>query len=509
MADDDAGPTSGPPKLPDGWLAQWDGRSRRYYYVQRSTGHSTWDVPTEAVRSPSGATPIATPQPDFRSTPKSPLSVESWIENTLRAQNDRDDEGTSTRLNTNLQHTSSSSGSIPGLSHHYDWNQLSGYKGNQLPIPLNQQTDYGNSHMDTSPIYVSHGLKHRKDDGDSAVSLSPHAGFSDLNPPFQSYTQPPQQTYPTYPAPGQYGSGQYQGITMSGIDQSMYGQPALGLPTAVAGGHDYGGPSLPGPFQTQNQTQVRQTLFHGHPVNQPSRPDGYSAGRSQDRGFDHEPEPNLQMSQVIRNNHEDTSMYWQLGTPQRGHHDTPIPQMSGMDPSIRPRGELNNIPAARLDQQGYVRQITPNRSFQASADLPPNQEHHGQHGHHRHHGHEAPSAQHLPQSGALQDYLQCMHHRRERSREDVSSLPDSQLPQTPTSLASQQMYSQPNNSSWRLSLLQPDDATVKWDNSEYPVQDPLFMSGLEDCSNTAPSMRPRASGALDYQNSMRRNTNWY
>ena len=45
------GPTFGPPQLPAGWIAQWDGASKKYYYVQLSTGASQWDQPTEAVQS--------------------------------------------------------------------------------------------------------------------------------------------------------------------------------------------------------------------------------------------------------------------------------------------------------------------------------------------------------------------------------------------------------------------------------------------------------------------------
>ncbi|OMP85346.1 hypothetical protein BK809_0004016 [Diplodia seriata] len=51
----DAGPTdSHLPKLPSGWIAQWDSSSRKYYYVQISTGVSQWDLPTsEAPAGPS------------------------------------------------------------------------------------------------------------------------------------------------------------------------------------------------------------------------------------------------------------------------------------------------------------------------------------------------------------------------------------------------------------------------------------------------------------------------
>lgn len=41
-------------------LAQWEGTSRKYYYVQRATGHSQWDVPTQPALSV--PTPDPTPQ---------------------------------------------------------------------------------------------------------------------------------------------------------------------------------------------------------------------------------------------------------------------------------------------------------------------------------------------------------------------------------------------------------------------------------------------------------------
>lgn len=41
------GPTYAPPPLPAGWIAQWDAQSKKYYFVQLSTGTSQWEVPTE------------------------------------------------------------------------------------------------------------------------------------------------------------------------------------------------------------------------------------------------------------------------------------------------------------------------------------------------------------------------------------------------------------------------------------------------------------------------------
>lgn len=53
------GPTFAPPHLPAGWIAQWDANSKKYYYVQLSTGVSQWDVPTDAAPV-GGGTPAST-----------------------------------------------------------------------------------------------------------------------------------------------------------------------------------------------------------------------------------------------------------------------------------------------------------------------------------------------------------------------------------------------------------------------------------------------------------------
>ncbi|PTB38624.1 hypothetical protein M441DRAFT_49016 [Trichoderma asperellum CBS 433.97] len=42
------GPAFAPPQLSAGWIAQWDGASRKYSYIQLSTGVSQWEIPTQA-----------------------------------------------------------------------------------------------------------------------------------------------------------------------------------------------------------------------------------------------------------------------------------------------------------------------------------------------------------------------------------------------------------------------------------------------------------------------------
>ncbi|KAL1968673.1 hypothetical protein VTN77DRAFT_1499 [Rasamsonia byssochlamydoides] len=56
---DSAGPSSPPPALPEGWLAQWEGLSRKWYYVQRATGKSQWEIPTEPVILTPSTTPTS------------------------------------------------------------------------------------------------------------------------------------------------------------------------------------------------------------------------------------------------------------------------------------------------------------------------------------------------------------------------------------------------------------------------------------------------------------------
>jgi WW domain len=53
------GPSFAPPPLPEGWIAQWDGVGRKYYFVQLSTGASQWELPMHPA--PTIGTPTATP----------------------------------------------------------------------------------------------------------------------------------------------------------------------------------------------------------------------------------------------------------------------------------------------------------------------------------------------------------------------------------------------------------------------------------------------------------------
>ncbi|KAF3479823.1 uncharacterized protein GIQ15_06799 [Arthroderma uncinatum] len=63
MSPDAAGPSSSPPVLPEGWLAQWDGRQQRWYYVQPVTRKSQWEIPTEPFIASTSSTPHSAASP--------------------------------------------------------------------------------------------------------------------------------------------------------------------------------------------------------------------------------------------------------------------------------------------------------------------------------------------------------------------------------------------------------------------------------------------------------------
>lgn len=65
LSPDAGGPSAPPPTVPEGWLAQWEGSSKKWYFVQPATGKSQWDIPTEPFIPTPSSTPhsIASPGP--------------------------------------------------------------------------------------------------------------------------------------------------------------------------------------------------------------------------------------------------------------------------------------------------------------------------------------------------------------------------------------------------------------------------------------------------------------
>jgi len=55
-------PSYGPPSLPLGWIAQWDGTSEKYYFVHLGTGMSQWETPMHPA-NPAGTPTRNSPFP--------------------------------------------------------------------------------------------------------------------------------------------------------------------------------------------------------------------------------------------------------------------------------------------------------------------------------------------------------------------------------------------------------------------------------------------------------------
>ncbi|KAK9783944.1 hypothetical protein AB5N19_09885 [Seiridium cardinale] len=73
------GPTFEPPQLPPGWIAQWDGASKKYYFVSISTGVSQWETPNSAAPGGTPAQqqehPYGVPKPELITHPDGTQTV--------------------------------------------------------------------------------------------------------------------------------------------------------------------------------------------------------------------------------------------------------------------------------------------------------------------------------------------------------------------------------------------------------------------------------------------------
>ncbi|PGH18826.1 hypothetical protein AJ79_00239 [Helicocarpus griseus UAMH5409] len=201
---DSGGPSSPPPTLPEGWLAQWEGVSRKWYYVQRATGKSQWEVPTE----PFIPTPSSTPQSAASPSPYHPPRMGS-----LPAQDTT--EATRELMSLRGGNMRQSGGSFPNT--HFDSSTVtpqSTQEYQQVPSAGSQSTPVAgvSNHQSRSPSQgilnqVASDLAHRVAEGQSNQQTSDQSQFS--------YSQPGPYTNnfnPQYPSgPNQFHQGYQMG----------------------------------------------------------------------------------------------------------------------------------------------------------------------------------------------------------------------------------------------------------------------------------------------------------
>ncbi|KAK2746203.1 hypothetical protein FQN57_003325 [Myotisia sp. PD_48] len=148
MSPDTAGPTTSPPELPEGWLAQWHGQSQKWYYVQPVTGISVWEVPTEPFITSTSNTPYSAASPGPFSVPLPGISSSTEAEEWKDLQSSKlRPSGTFTSLppqssspGGEVSHYSHSSQTVGRPGSVETMSQGSDHRGSKNPTP--QQSGY-------------------------------------------------------------------------------------------------------------------------------------------------------------------------------------------------------------------------------------------------------------------------------------------------------------------------------------------------------------------------------
>ncbi|KAE9573152.1 hypothetical protein CGMCC3_g10888 [Colletotrichum fructicola] len=255
------GPTFAPPHLPAGWIAQWDGSSKKYYFVQLSTGVSQWEVPTDAA--PTGATPAqpsdhpyGVPQPELITHPDGSQTV-------------RHADGTLEPVNPPMPPDNTNTRGLDGptgdrglgsmamnalLGKNSSHNNSSGSHGNSSS-PL------GSLMGGVANMFGGNKPAHGSNDYGYSNSASGGGGYSGQAPP-TSY-QPSGSTHTQHSSPPAGASSYHSPASNQGHNQQSYPPP----PTQ-AQNHNQSFPPPPNQYSTPNQGQTHHNTAYGAPPQQ-------------------------------------------------------------------------------------------------------------------------------------------------------------------------------------------------------------------------------------------------
>ncbi|KAI7783230.1 WW domain-containing protein [Diaporthe eres] len=267
------GPTFAPPHLPAGWIAQWDANSKKYYYVQLSTGVSQWDVPTDAAPV-GGGTPASTNEhpygvpgqrqlithPDGTQTVKHPDgSLEPVMPNEAGGTRGIDSDGPagdrglgSMAMNALLGGKQSGSGS----GHNSNSSPFGGL-ANQVISGLTQSNGGGHGQQHHGSSAASSGL------GGKIVGQLTSNLFSSGNKPSQ-----PQNYHSGQSSQAPHNSGGLAGSMMGSVAHMFGGQPGasnqnFGYTNSGQTG-TYSGSAPPATYQTPGASSQHQSPAQGH-----------------------------------------------------------------------------------------------------------------------------------------------------------------------------------------------------------------------------------------------------
>lgn len=240
MADQYAPPTGPPPpKVPEGWKAQFNQQYNEWFYVNIYTKKSQWDKPREPVYAPPGDGAPDGPPPSYQSGPnasnvsdtKSSLNTNnSYNQSGERAGGSESDAQLAARLQAEEDARARGSHSpMPGAATDYYGQQGSAQLGYGSQSPYGAQTPEPQGTERGSKGFLSKLL------GKGKQSSSYGGGYQ------QGYPQHgyPQQGYSQqgYGHPQGYGyGGQYQQAQKKKHGMGAGGAAALGVGGGLVGG---------------------------------------------------------------------------------------------------------------------------------------------------------------------------------------------------------------------------------------------------------------------------------
>jgi len=296
----DFAPPSGPPppKVPEGWKAQWNDQYKEWFYVNIYTKKSQWDKPTEPIYAQSGLgdSPAGPPpgyssggrdQPtDTKSNPYDNAGVVRGSSNNidedarlaaqLQAEEDARATGTSSRnaqqdyQNTPMPQQDYGSQELPPRE-----KSKGGFFGKLLG-------KHSSPSSSPQPQYQQQGGY-----GRPGYGMPPQQGYGYGGPPPQQYGGYPPQGYPPQGGyGGGYGGGGYEG----GYQQQPQKKPGGGLGTMGGaalglGGGLIGGMLLEDAIQDHDQSEYQQGYDQGMDNNQDGGDYGGDYGGDMGGGF--------------------------------------------------------------------------------------------------------------------------------------------------------------------------------------------------------------------------------
>jgi len=263
-----AGPP--PPKVPEGWKAQWNAQYQEWFFVNIYTKKSQWDKPTAPVYPSSDDGAPAGPPPGYSGggANSNPTDYKTNPYDTSRAPGSTNNLDEDAALAARLQaeedaRAARGSGSTSR-------NAQQDYQNTPMP-PQTPQQYQDLPPRDTKPRGFLGKLLGKASGSSPQPQYGGYGGNQYGRPPQQAYGYggPPPQQYGGYPPqgygppPGGYGGGYGGGYQQPPPRQSGGGMGAMGGAALGLGGGLIGGMLLEDAIQDHDQNEYQQGYDQG------------------------------------------------------------------------------------------------------------------------------------------------------------------------------------------------------------------------------------------------------